>query len=296
MSNKAEQVVEAAQSQLGGPYVYGAWGATCTPAMRRKYASANPDHAANIKKKCPVLSGTAKACSGCKWDGALAFDCRGFTHWCLLQVGIAITGGGATSQYNAKSNWVQQGTIDQMPDVVCCVFKYSDGRMQHTGLHIGGGKIIHCSSGVQTGKITDKGWTHYAIPIGLYDDSELAASGTKAVKAVKVMRKGSRGSDVSAMQELLNRLGYDCGEVDGIYGTKTAAAVRTFQAANGLTVDGIAGEQTLTVLAMRGATVGEAPAAPVEAAPEITYTVTIPGLTAEKAEQLLQQYPQAIKA
>lgn len=287
MNEKASKVVEAARSQLGGPYVYGAWGSECTPSMRRKYAGYNPQYEPNIRKACPVLSGKQSSCEGCKWKGALAFDCRGFTHWALLQVGIKIDGGGATTQYNTKANWTQRGTIDAMPDLVCCVFKQRDGKMQHTGLHIGGGKIIHCSTTVKEGKTTDKGWTHYAVPAGLYDGQETTTA--EPVKVLATLRKGSQGSAVSALQTMLNRLGFDSGKVDGIYGTKTMAAVRSFQEANGLTVDGIAGEQTLTTLAIRAATLDSVPATPV------TYTLTISGLDADTAARLMAEFPQAVK-
>lgn len=287
MNEKASKVVEAARSQLGGPYVFGAWGSECTPSMRRKYAGYNPQYEPNIRKACPVLSGKQSSCEGCKWKGALAFDCRGFTHWALLQVGIKIDGGGATTQYNTKANWTQRGTIDAMPDLVCCVFKQRDGKMQHTGLHIGGGKIIHCSTTVKEGKTTDKGWTHYAVPAGLYDGQETTTA--EPVKVMATLRKGSQGSAVSALQTMLNRLGFDSGKVDGIYGTKTMAAVRSFQEANGLTVDGIAGEQTLTTLAIRAATLDSVPATPV------TYTLTISGLDADTAARLMAEFPQAVK-
>jgi len=287
MNEKASKVVEAVRSQLGGPYVFGAWGSECTPSMRRKYAGYNPQYEANIRKACPVLSGKQSSCEGCKWKGALAFDCRGFTHWALLQVGIKIDGGGATTQYNTKANWTQRGTIDAMPDLVCCVFKQRDGKMQHTGLHIGGGKIIHCSTTVKEGKTTDKGWTHYAVPAGLYDGQETTTA--EPVKVMATLRKGSQGSAVSALQTMLNRLGFDSGKVDGIYGTKTMAAVRSFQEANGLTVDGIAGEQTLTTLAIRAATLDSVPATPV------TYTLTISGLDADTAARLMAEFPQAVK-
>ena len=287
MNEKASKVVEAARSQLGGPYVFGAWGSECTPSMRRKYAGYNPQYEPNIRKACPVLSGKQSSCEGCKWKGALAFDCRGFTHWALLQVGIKIDCGGATTQYNTKANWTQRGTIDAMPDLVCCVFKQRDGKMQHTGLHIGGGKIIHCSTTVKEGKTTDKGWTHYAVPAGLYDGQETTTA--EPVKVLATLRKGSQGSAVSALQTMLNRLGFDSGKVDGIYGTKTMAAVCSFQEANGLTVDGIAGEQTLTTLAIRAATLDSVPATPV------TYTLTISGLDADTAARLMAEFPQAVK-
>ena len=59
-----------------------------------------------------------------------------------------------------------------------------------------------------------------------------------------MLRTGSRGDAVRKLQELLNALGYDCGSVDGIFGSKTYAAVLAFQKANGLGADGIVGPLT----------------------------------------------------
>lgn len=109
MNDKASTIIRLAQEHLGDPYVYGAWGSPCTPELRRKYARLNPSHAGNITKKCQALNGGGTSCAGCKWQGALAYDCRGFTHWLLKQVGIEIAGGGATSQYNTISNWAVRG-------------------------------------------------------------------------------------------------------------------------------------------------------------------------------------------
>ena len=49
---------------------------------------------------------------------------------------------------------------------------------------------------------------------------------------------------IKQVQQLLDYLGYDPGASDGVDGRLTQAAVRRFQGAEGLTVDGIAGEQT----------------------------------------------------
>ena len=59
---------------------------------------------------------------------------------------------------------------------------------------------------------------------------------------------GSRGSEVTQIQTKLKRWGYYNGNIDGIYGSKTQAAVRYFQSKNGLTVDGIAGAKTLAAM------------------------------------------------
>ena len=55
---------------------------------------------------------------------------------------------------------------------------------------------------------------------------------------------GSKGSDVSNLQQLLNSKGYNL-SVDGIFGDKTLAAVKSWQQKNGYTVDGLVGPNTL---------------------------------------------------
>jgi peptidoglycan hydrolase-like protein with peptidoglycan-binding domain len=66
--------------------------------------------------------------------------------------------------------------------------------------------------------------------------------------ASTVLKTGSRGSEVAGMQQRLINLGYLSGRADGIFGPATAGAVKNFQRVNGLTVDGIAGPNTLNAL------------------------------------------------
>jgi N-acetylmuramoyl-L-alanine amidase len=61
---------------------------------------------------------------------------------------------------------------------------------------------------------------------------------------------GSTGQEVKNIQSRLSTWGYYDGSVDGIYGYLTYNAVRKFQAKNGLSVDGIAGPQTLAALGL----------------------------------------------
>lgn len=63
---------------------------------------------------------------------------------------------------------------------------------------------------------------------------------------------GSRGEEVRQIQTKLKRWGYYSGNVDGIYGSQTLAAVKWFQSKNGLTVDGIAGPKTLAAMGIMG--------------------------------------------
>ncbi len=55
---------------------------------------------------------------------------------------------------------------------------------------------------------------------------------------------GSSGVTVRQIQQRLLALGYNCGTVDGKYGKRTVAAVKNFQALNGLTPDGKVGPKT----------------------------------------------------
>lgn len=59
-----------------------------------------------------------------------------------------------------------------------------------------------------------------------------------------LVKMGSSGSSVKEIQRKLNEKGYSVGAVDGIFGSKTQSAVKKFQQANGLKVDGIVGNET----------------------------------------------------
>ena len=64
----------------------------------------------------------------------------------------------------------------------------------------------------------------------------------------KTLRYRDSGSDVLKMQKALVALGYNTGGTDGKFGPTTEKAVRQFQQNNGITVDGLAGSATLTLL------------------------------------------------
>lgn len=67
-----------------------------------------------------------------------------------------------------------------------------------------------------------------------------------------MLRKGDKGSLVSTLQGLLNGYGASLA-VDGDFGSKTDQAVRGFQSANGLEVDGVVGPKTAAKLYDNGA-------------------------------------------
>ena len=69
-------------------------------------------------------------------------------------------------------------------------------------------------------------------------------------------QRGSRGAPVTAIQQKLSAWGYYNGAIDGIYGSRTEAAVRYFQQKNGLAVDGKAGPATLAALGINAPSAG----------------------------------------
>ncbi len=254
MSKVTDKVVELAKSLEGSPYVWGATGEKCTVANRQsrmKSSKLTTVSRENIKNRCPVLSGKQKTCAGCKYEGMDEYDCIGYVNYVNKTCGIYLNGAGATYHYENKSNFVCQGDIKDMPNVVCCVYQRKDNRMQHIGFHIGNGEIIHCSGSgeVKYGNTNDKNWTHYAIPRGYYTEEELKEAGVmSSMITATILKKGMRGEEVLQLQMILNKLGYDCGEADGIFGKKTVAGVTAFQADHGLKEDGIAGPITLGLI------------------------------------------------
>ena len=77
-----------------------------------------------------------------------------------------------------------------------------------------------------------------------------AADGWAVARVLKITKPLMKGEDVKALQAALIARGYHCGPsgASGIYERNTAYAVRCFQAANRLIVDGKAGRFTVAAL------------------------------------------------
>jgi hypothetical protein len=67
----------------------------------------------------------------------------------------------------------------------------------------------------------------------------------------EILKKGSRGPAVQELQRKLTSLGYSTKGVDGVFGANTDSAVRKFQQARKLTVDGVVGPATKKVLGIK---------------------------------------------
>lgn len=89
-------------------------------------------------------------------------------------------------------------------------------------------------------------WTYFAasmptagVPV---PPAEVSSLGSRTLK------KGMTGPNVEALQRALNGLGYNV-DIDGKFGPQTEAALKAFQAAAGLTPDGVVGQQSRPLLA-----------------------------------------------
>lgn len=62
------------------------------------------------------------------------------------------------------------------------------------------------------------------------------------------VKNGTRGESAKWVQWHLQKIGYDIGKIDGIFGTKSVAALLDFQSKHGLTADGACGKITRAAL------------------------------------------------
>ncbi len=163
---------------------------------------------------------------------------------------LAHTGGTVTAVGYGSSvgNYVK---IQTEPGVVMVYYHLREMSALKVGQAVKAGDPIGYmgSTGTSTGA-----HLHWGIQVdGQWIDPEpyLDADYSRAAKTVqvelRVLKKGAKGEDVQALQELLNGHGYDL-EVDGSFGGATEKALKSYQEAHGLTVDGSCGRATWTSL------------------------------------------------
>lgn len=293
----AEIAWKTALACVGWSYVFGARGEYCDPSNRR--SRARDDHP-TIKSKCKNFKGkdsVPAGCVGCQYFVGTAksdeskhegrtrfFDCRGFTYWILMTVyGFTLRGAGATSQWDTASNWKSKGSISTMPkDTLCCLFVRKGSKMEHTGFGLNN-ETVECSVGVQHFTSRKAKWTHWAVPVCIEGTITPTPTPTPTPSEKPTLKRGATGEYVIELQTKLASLGYDIGSygIDGKFGKCTESAVKLFQANNGLVVDGVVGANTW------GKLDGTEPK-------EKTYSVTIKGLTYDKALTISKSYANSV--
>ena len=116
---------------------------------------------------------------------------------------------------------------------------------------------------------------------------------TPEASSSTTLKNGSTGDEVRQMQQRLKELGYLKGSADGDFGAATEAAVKAFQAQNGLSVDGKAGTATLNKLysssAVRAASLSTTNTPKPTATPFTSFKVGDTGSEVRRMQQRLRE-------
>ena len=165
-------------------------------------------------------------------------DCSAFMTVCAEAAGIDMDGtytsGNAPVTQNMRQKFVRTGAFESL----------TDSKYLTTDRYLKRGDIL----------VYEKGHTVMALSNGdLSGDASTTNTTTKGECDVKVetIRKGSKGGAVLSLQTLLiHKYAISCGSygADADFGSGTDKAVRQFQTAKGLEVDGIVGANTWAAL------------------------------------------------
>ncbi len=216
---------------------------------------------------------------GKKWIGKRVADCSGLFVWAYREKGESIYHGSNTiwnKHLRAKGEITNGMGIRPGTAVFRC---NSSGNRYHMGLYAGAGEVIE-AHGTVKGVIrsTLSGWDEWG-ELALVDYTGVAPETVRLPPPT--LKSGSRGTEVTALQERLIRLGLDPGKADGIFGPNTRSAVKAFQKAADIAADGIVGPDTWAALNK------------AEDTADADVTVCIPHLTKAEADGLLRAWPEA---
>ena len=234
MTKTAKGLVEYAKAQLGKPYWYGTFGQAASKSLHNQKKNQYPSYY--------------------EWDyageTAKVHDCVGLIKgylWCDSPEDN-------TPVYNSTQDKSANGMRDicttkgdmaTMPDVPGVLVFMN----KHVGVYIGNGEVIEARGhayGVIKTKLNARAWTSWGYcPYVTYEVAEPVKQKTTNI-ALPILKKGSKGESVKAMQILLIGYGYTMGSygADGSFGGATEKALKAYQAANGLEPDASCGPKT----------------------------------------------------
>lgn len=119
------------------------------------------------------------------------------------------------------------------------------------GVVANGGGVFEKSYELGYGKIVGYGRPKYIKESAKTEPAKTSNATTGVCNVeLNILKNGSKGSQVKALQLLLIGYGYSCGRwgADGNFGASTLTAVKKYQKAKGLTVDGVVGPATWKAL------------------------------------------------
>ncbi|MDW3210985.1 MAG: TIGR02594 family protein [Reichenbachiella sp.] len=169
--------------------------------------------------------------------------CSIFVNFCCDELNYERSG-----KANARS-WLQVGeepTAAKPGDIVIFWRESIHSWKGHVGFYLGHSadkKKVFCIGGNQGDSVSIAG----------YDAGKVLGFRRVGAEVLldipePVLQKGDKGLDVIGLQKILNKLGYNCGDADGDFGNKTLKALKLLQANNQLTVDGVYGNQSRSLI------------------------------------------------
>ena len=216
---------------------------------------------------------------GQQWVGKHVIDCSGVWAKAMNECGSYMYHGSntmwdkyCTDKGTLKSGGRSDGLLLKPGSAIYTGTK--DGNHNHVGMYIGDGTVLE-AGGVQKGvcltPITASKWKCWG------EMKRVDYSGETPEPSKPILRRGSVGPYVTAVQAKLVQLGYDLKAygADGKYGAKTETAVMAFQRDHGLSADGVVGPATYDAL---------------EAARAIRYTVVIQHVGKDVADGIIKTY------
>lgn len=268
-----EHFVAFLRQMVGAPYWYGTCMYKCTESLRARKAKQYPSHYGSSrtarykrdiagKKVCADCIGAAK---GYAWTngGQGVIEAIGTDKSITSKYGSnGCPDKGANGMFAwAKTKGAAWGTIETLPEIPGLAVTHSG----HVGYYVGGGKVIEFKGfnyGCVESDLKKGKWTHwYELPFIHYgeatqpDTPNTPETPTKITLGARLLKRGSKGGDVTELQRILVGLGYDLGTygpdgngVDGDYGAATEKAVRKFQSTQQIMIDGVYGNTTHAAL------------------------------------------------
>ena len=201
------------------------------------------------------------------------YDCSSFVIEAYEQAGVPVREAGASYTGNMRGAFIACGFVDVTYAVgIASGYGVEAGDVllnyaAHTCLAIGGGKVANCRTDEGHPQAGDQSGNEIRIQ-NYWDGSpnrwncvlrykgqpsgETSSAGSTNVgnSDNAVLKRGSKGTAVKALQNILILLGYDCGRwgADGEYGSDTEKAVRELQKDHDLPVTGSVDEKTLEAI------------------------------------------------
>jgi len=213
----------------------------------------------------PYVLGARAPMGNSKWRGP--WDCAEFASWCLFQASGQLFGCNQNSDPNtadAFTGFWRRDAEKAASGVAVIVAKSTPGAfllrfpasalIGHIAISDGAGGTVEAHSsatGVIRGKVDGRRWDMGVMPSMVKSEEPSTLLPTVPPGLVlRLKQPNMKGAIIERLQRRLDERGFSPGDIDGVFGPHTAAAVHAFQLTQGLVADGEAGRQTLEALGL----------------------------------------------